>query len=229
MLLARYILFTLFILLASSLQAKSLENSTIKSAVENKFLELYPALKIKTLTIKALGRAPKKINRYHIEKITLSAATLKRNHGTFTVLYATKEKKRKRYFKFNLDATLGTYISTHYIKRGQAIGENNVAYQEVPFKNFSSTPIDARYFYDYESKRSIRSGKIITTNDLRRILDIKRGQLVDATLYDGNVVLNFKVKAIEEGNIGDIIKVKRGHYQKFPAKITSKNSVEILE
>lgn len=184
---------------------------------------------ISALSIKPLGRMPRNFANYQIEKITLSAASLKRNSGTFSVLYTSPKKKKKRFFKFKLDATVGVYVSKRYIKKDRTIDENYVTYQDVSFKRFTARPIDERYFYNYESKRSIKEGKIITVNDLRRIIDIKRGDTLDATLYDGAVRVTFKVNAAEEGNIGDIIKVKRGHYKKFRAQITSKNSVDILE
>ncbi len=172
---------------------------------------------------------PKKFKNYQIDTIFLSHASLKRNHGTFSILYTNSKKKKKRFFKFHLDATIGVYVSQRNIKRAQALNSNYLFYSEIPFKNIPTRPITEKYFYDYETKRSVKEGKIITINDVRRILDIKRGALIDGTLYDGAVVLTFKVKAIEEGNIGDIIKVKRGHYKKFNALITSKSSVDIIE
>ena len=212
-----------------TLQASTLNLPTLKTTVENKYLELYPTLAISSLTIKPLGRMPKNFTNYQIEKITLSAASLKRNHGTFSVLYTSPKKKKKRFFKFKLDATIGVYVSHRYIKKDRTIDENYVTFQDVTFEKFRARPIDERYFYNYESKRSIKEGKIITVNDLRRIVDIKRGDTLDATLYDEAVQLTFKVKALEEGNVGDIIKVKRGHYKKFKAQVTSKNTVDILE
>jgi flagella basal body P-ring formation protein FlgA len=212
-----------------SLQAANSDIISIQTAIQNKFLEYYPNLTIQHLDIKPLGRTPKNFDTYRVEKITISQASLKRNHGTLSVLYTSPRKKKKRFFKFKLDATLPVYISSRYIKKNHPIDENYVQLQEITFKNFSSKPIDAHFLYDYESKRSIKEGKIITIHDVRRILDVKRGQMVDATIYDGNVILTFKVKTIEEGNIGDIIKVKRGHYKKLKAQIISKTSVDILE
>jgi len=172
---------------------------------------------------------PKKFFDYHIETIYLSKASLKRNHGTFSVLYANRIKKKKRFFKFTLNATIGVYTTSRIIKNDQIINPHYVNYQDIPFKSFPFKPIDDTYFYNYRSKRNIKEERIITVNDLKRVLDVKRGAMIDAKLYDGNVDLTFKVKAVEEGNIGDIIKVKRGHYKKFDAQITSKSTVEILE
>ena len=225
--LQRYIL--LIMIALTSLQAKSHDILTIQTAIENKFLEYYPNLTIKSLEIKPLGRAPRNFETYQVEKITISKASLKRNHGTLSVLYTSPTKKKKRFFKFELDATLPVYVSSRYIKKNTPINEHYIQLQEVPFTYFTAKPIDAHYLYDYESKRSIKEGKILTVHDLRHILDVKRGALVNATIYDGNVILTFKVKTIEEGNIGDIIRVKRGHYKKLSAKITSKTTVDILE
>ncbi len=212
-----------------SIEANTNDILTIQTAIENKFLEHYPNLTIKHLSIKPLSKTPRNFATYQVEKITISKASLKRNHGTLSVLYTSPTKKKKRFFKFELDAILPVYISSRYIKKNHPINEQNIQIQEVPFTYFTSKPIDAHYLYDYESKRSIKEGKVLTVHDLRHILDMKRGALVDATIYDGNVILTFKVKTIEEGNIGDIIKVKRGHYKKLRAKITSKTTVDIIE
>ncbi len=229
MLFLRKYIVVFLILFSCSLKADTAQNNIIKTAIENKFLEIYPTLSISEVTIKPLGKMPKKFQNYQIDTIFLSHSSLKRNHGTFSILYTNSKKKKKRFFKFHLDGTIGVYVSQRNIKRAQAINNNYVIYKEIPFKNIPTLPISQKHFYDYESKRSIKEGKIITISDVRRILDIKRGALVDGTLYDGAVVLTFKVKAIEEGHIGDIIKVKRGHYKKFNALITSKNSVDIIE
>ncbi len=209
--------------------ASPTQEEMIKKAIEDKFLETYPTLSIMNITIKPLSKAPKHFQDYHIETIYLSHASLKRDHGTFSVLYSTSKKKKKRFFKFHLDATIGLYLSQRMMKRAQALTSNYLTYKEIPFKNLPTPPITQDYFNDYETKRTIKAGKIITLHDVRRILDVKRGRLIDATMYDGGVALHFKVKSVEEGNIGDIIKVKRGHYKKFQALITSKNHVDIIE
>ena len=229
MLFLHKILLSLFILFSTLLYASSPETKTIKTAIASKYLELYPSLNIVSLEIKPLGRMPKKFTDYHIETIYLSEASLKRNHGTFSVLYANAKKKKKRFFKFTLDATIGVYTSSRIIKNDQIINPHYVSYQDVTFKSFPFKPIDGDYFYNYSSKRNIKEDRIITINDLKRVLDVKRGAMIDAKLYDGNVALTFKVKAVQEGNIGDIIKVKRGHYKNFNAQITSTTSVEIIE
>lgn len=226
--LRRYLL-SLFLLSATLLANGSQDDAIIKTAIENKYLEIYPSLRIQNLQITALGKMPKQFTHYQIEKIYLSKASLKRNRGTFSVLFSNPKKKKKRFYKFTLDAMIGVYLSTYKLKRDQPISTSYVHYQEKVFKNFPSMPIDQSYFDDYATKRTIQKDRVITVNDVKRILDIKRGKLIDATLHDGNVALTFKVKALQEGNIGEIIRVKRGYYKKFNAQITSKTSVDILE
>ena len=223
-------LFLLFVLsFTSVLHANPLDIATIETAIHDKYIQRYPTLSIASLQVSPLGREPKNFQRFQIEKITISKASLKRNHGTISVLYTYGSKKKKRFFKYTMDGSIGVYLSKYYIKKDHIINENYVEYQEIFFKRFPAQPIDAQYFDDYASKRSIKKGKIITIHDLKRVLDIKRNDILNASLYDGNVQLSFKVKAINEGNVGDVIKVKRGHYKKFQALITSKNTVDILE
>jgi flagella basal body P-ring formation protein FlgA len=211
------------------LYANPTDAITIQTAIANKYLQMYPSLHIDKLHITPLGKMPKQFSNYHIENIFLSSASLKRNRGTFSVLFANNKKKKKRFYKFFLQGTIGVYKTIQPMKREQLLNHHYLAYQEIAFKNLSSMPIDESYFYNYVTKRSIKKGKVLTKHDVKRLLDIKRGKLIDATLYDGNVKLTFKVKALEEGNIGEIIKVKRGYYKKFSAQITSKTSVDIIE
>jgi flagella basal body P-ring formation protein FlgA len=216
------------LLITSSIFAEVVPVSTLQKAIQEKFMEYYPALKIKHIDIKALSNNHN-LEHFTLDKILIQGASLKRKRGTFSVLYRSDTKKKKKYYRFQLDATLGVYRSAHFLKRQTPLLSHNLNYEEVPFNNFSAMPISEQYFDLYESKRSIKEGKIITLNDVQKILDVKRGELVDATLRDESVVLNFKVKAIEDGSIGDIIKVKRGYYKKFRARILSTNQVEIVE
>lgn len=209
--------------------AETSEIETIKTAIKNKYQQQYPSLAIQELQVTPFGKMPRKFTDYHIEKIFISAASLKRNRGTFSVLYANPQQKKKRFFKFFLKATIGVYVSTHPLSKSQTINPHYVRYKNITFKSFPFRPIDESYFDDYSLKRSFKEGKMITINDLKRVLDIKRGQIIDATLTDNNIILNFKVKAMQEGNIGDIIRVKKGHYKKFNAQIISKSRVEIIE
>lgn len=222
-----------FILLCTlfpfALHADKAYLTTITQAIQAKFLETYPSMSINVLNITPLGKMPKQFQDARIEKITFTNAALKRQKGTFSVLFANDKKRKKRYYKYALDASIGIYMTEQILKKNSTLQSHHVRYQTIPFKHFAFKPIDERYFLGYETKRTIRDNRMLTINDLRRIVDVKRGNLLDATLQDGSVALTFKVRAIQEGNVGDIIKVKRGHYKNFKGQITTPSTVEIIE
>ena len=186
-------------------------------------------MEIMQLHISPLSTPPRGFSSYKMKAIYISQTALNRYKGTFSILYENGTKERKLYYKYLLEAKVSLYKSTRPIKRGEIIDYDNVSLQEGKFETIRFNPIDSSYFGKYIAKIDIQDGKIITTKDIKIIPDIKRSESVDARLYDHGIVVNFSVKAMEDGVIGDIIKVRKKHNRTFKAKIISKTSVEIIE
>ncbi len=221
---------SILLLLSISLHALSIIKDivVIQNSLKKRFLQQYPTLKIEEISIKPYRDKPDFLNSFTLEKIYLSKSNIKRAQGTISALYLKKNQKRKLYFRYQIKGRLGVYKANQTIKKDETISRTNTTFDYIPFTYISSMPIDSSYLDHYRAKYSLITDKVITQRDLKPIVDINRGDSLNATLLDGDVMVTFGVTALEEGNIGDIISVKRGHHKRLKAKIVSKNSVEIL-
>jgi flagella basal body P-ring formation protein FlgA len=95
----------------------------------------------------------------------------------------------------------------------------------IKFTNFYDKPI--LKVKGYESKTFIPKGKILVSRLVRGIPAIHRGDIVEAVVKDGRIELNFLAKALQDGIVGESIRVKRDGYKILKAKVISSGLVEI--
>jgi flagella basal body P-ring formation protein FlgA len=184
---------------------------------------------INHFAIKRLTTLPRDFANYKSRAIYISKASLKSSHGTFYVEYINDTKVRKIFYKYQLDAKIALYLANHDLKRGDILDISDVEYKEINFDRIRYEPIDKSYLYgNYLLKRDINQEEIITRKDLKIKPDIKRGQTLDASLYSEGLVVHFSVKAMQNGRIGDLIRVSKDHKKIFKAKIISSSRVEII-
>jgi flagella basal body P-ring formation protein FlgA len=201
----------------------------MRNSLINKFKTTYPTMSLNSLHIAPIGSKPRGYEHYKMKTIYISKASLKKSSGTFSVLYTDGIKERKRFFKYLVDAKIAVYKASQYLKKGTPLDESDLSYEEILFDNIRFTPITKKNIYGYSAKRDIKVGEIITTKDIKIIPDVKRGQSLEATLYSEGVFVNFSVTAMQDGLIGDIIRVKKGTKKSFKARIISPSNVDIVD
>ncbi len=200
----------------------------IKKMLEDKFIQTYPGMQIEDIKIKSASSLIKKFSDFSITALSITKDNLKRSKGSILVTFKKANKQRKLYFRYDIKATIALYKTTDAIKQGREITPDLASLQRVPFTTLYDKPVKERDFYKYAAKTNIKEDSILSLRLLKKLTDIKRNDKVTAVIKDGGLSLEFGVKALGDGNIGDIIKVKKDHKKIFKAKITSKNSVEIL-
>jgi flagella basal body P-ring formation protein FlgA len=194
--------------------------------LKKRFLSLYPSMKIEKLTIKPVSGFGKDFKDVWIKDIFLSKSALRKNSGTFFVVYGFGRSYTKRvYFRFELKANLELFKAKNNMHNGKILTENDVIKQRVTFKKIPDSPITKEYFGIYETKSYIRKDKIITSNMLKKASILKRDDIIRAVIRDGALKLEFEAIALESGNIGDIIKIKKRGGKVFRAKVVSKKEV----
>ena len=204
-------------------------DNDIRYSIKKKLQSTYPTMQIHHLAIQRLTTLPRGFKNYKQKAIYISKASLKNSHGTFYVEYTNGVKIRKIFYKFQIDAKISLFVASSDIPRKTEIDESYVDFKEVEFDHISFKPIDERYLHGYLTKRDIKKGAIITTKDLSIKPDIKRGDILNASLYSDGIIVNFSVKAMQDGRIGDIIRVNKDHKKIFKARIVSNSSVEIVD
>ncbi len=219
----------LFLILIFSMILYANNQESIKDALIDKFLNHYTNMQIDSIEIKPSSKLPKEFDSFSLKEIQISKSNLQRNKGSFLATFTNGVKTKKVYYTYDILAFLDVYVAKYSIKRNEIITPKVLIRKMVKFENFRNQPIDDKYFYNYSAKRLIKAGQIVTTNYLKKSLTINSGDFVIATIKDGLVEISFRAKAIQGGNIGDIITIKRGYKKRFKAQIISKNRVEVIE
>jgi len=221
-------IFTL-LLIVNTLFATPYNSDRVRVSLIKKFKQHYPNMKIEHLFISPLSTPPRDFESYKMKAIYISQASLHQYKGTFSILYVNKTKERRLFYKYLLDAKLSLYKTIRTIKRGEIIDSDNVELSLGKFDSVRFEPINGNYLGNYVAKRDIQEDKIIFKKDLKIIPDIKRGDSIDAILFDSGIEARFNVTAMQDGIIGEIIRVRKKHQKVFKAKVLSKTQVEIIE
>lgn len=113
------------------------------------------------------------------------------------------------------------WVAKDYIRRGEVL--SNVAFEEREV-SFASKGIKDRKFdiYKYIAKKNYRPGDTIDMTFIKPAPDIVKDGLVFVMFKSSNVSVTVPGKAMEEGNIGDYIRVRSKEFRKdYRGKIIS--------
>jgi len=212
------ILFCIFVLNLFSFT----DEDRLQNYVYKKFVSYYPSMSIQSVTIKPNSDIPKgyKLNRVYFQK-----NSLKRESGNFSAIYSNDDSEKRVYFKYSIKATVPVLVSIDDIASHTPLNSAMFYTSSIKFTNFYDKPVlkvDGK-----ESKVFIPKGKIIVSRLLRAIPAIHRGDVVQALATDGGVELYFSVKALADGGVGDMIRVKRDGYKVLKARVLSSEQVQI--
>jgi len=208
----------LFIL---TLELFSYEES-LKNYLERKFTSYYKTMSVKSITIKANNTIPK---GYKLKRVFFPKNSIKRENGNFSAIFGNGIKQKRIYFRYYIDAVVSVLLANFDIRNGSPLSMDFFTQIPLKFDNFYDKPIiDVS---GYEAKTYIPKGKILTSRLVRKVPDIHRNDEVTAEARDGRIVVDFPVRALEDGRIGEYIRVKRGNKKILKAKVLSSNRVLI--
>lgn len=218
------VLFFAFTLLASPSQ-----EAKIRSEISHQYRHTYPTMQIHAVTIKPVSSLYKRLSDYAVTDVSLTRDDLRRNHGNVMVTFTHNGKKRKLYFKYSVDADISLYTAAVPLQRGRAITPETVVRKTIPFTTLYQRPVDEEGLYRYVAKRNIKVDAILSLDKLKERTDIQRNDKVRALIHDGGVTLSFEATALRDGNVGDIIPIRKDYKRRFKARVLSNTEVEVLQ
>jgi len=181
----------------------------IENNITSIYKQTYPNIKISHIQIK--NKIPKKI--YYIDT---SSINTKRLAGTIRV--------NNSFVFYRINAKLPVLISTQIINRNEILTKENTKLKYISFKNFYSYPVT-----DYTNKISkmyIPKNKIIYDYMIKTPYDVKKYDKIHVTSKSGGIELVLEGIALQNGNIGDVIKVKINN-KKYNVLITAKGKAKL--
>ena len=182
--------------------------ASVKQEIINFYKKSYPKIIIKQ--IKIIPSPPKK---YKNLKILFSPNATSGNI-----------KIGNHYYFVRIKAFLPVFVATSIIKTNQPI-YNHVIKKIVSFRYFYAKPL-FKINKKLVASKIISKNAIITSANTKIAPDVFRDDIVTVIISSKDMSIYTKAKALEDGNIGDIIKIKLKNKIK-KAQITKKDVVVI--
>lgn len=121
-------------------------------------------------------------------------------------------------------------VAKKNITHGDPFAEESVDFREMELSRFQRSGVFASWeeLEGKVAKGFIRSGNVVTQNQVDRPVEIRHGQMVDLQLENNQVVITAKMKALEGGKSGQWIKVENPNSKRvLRARITGTGQVSL--
>ena len=193
-----------------------------------KFLIFFPLFLFASINQKIINFYKTYYPNIKIIKIYIRPAPPKK-YKNLKILFSHKStsgniKIDNRYYYVKIQAKLPVFKAKEIIKQNEFI-YNKVYKTFILFRYFSSKPL-SKIDKNFIAKNIISKNAVITESNTAKAPDVFRNSDITAFVKSKNINITIQVKALKNGNIGDIIPVKVKN-KILKAKIKDKNLVEI--
>jgi len=193
----------------------------LKIALKKLYLKKYDQISILSVNIEPNSYIQKLPDTYTIAFERRSFLSKK---GT---LYIKTPDNKKIFFHYFIQAKVSTYQAKKNLKKGTQLSNRNCQKKSIILDKFRAMPIQNIGTNHYQSKHHIRVGSIITTRDVTGVDLVRRGSMVNVFIRNGNMEISFSAKALQNGKMGDTIKLLNKEGKKIKVIITGKNRAEV--
>lgn len=132
--------------------------------------------------------------------------------------------------RFNVVATRKVWAAKKTLPKGIAISEDDVEPKELDLLTRSNNMIESLDFFkrSVRTKAKIPKGGIVEVSNTEIVPDVLKGDIATLVLRDGLVNLESKVEVMQDGFIGQTIKVKPINVKDIlQVRVLSGNKVEL--
>jgi flagella basal body P-ring formation protein FlgA len=164
----------------------------IENNISKVYKETYPTITIEHITIK-------NYKNQKIKYIDTSNINPKRKSGTIKI--------NNSFVFYTIDANIKVLKSIQIINKNDPITPHNAKLTTIKFKNFYAYPMT--YYPKKIAKQYIPTNKIIYKYMLKDKSAIKKGQIIEVISKSGGIEVTFREIDMQNGKIGDTIKVKK--------------------
>ena len=202
---------------------------TISEAVLIKFEEKYPCLDAQLPTITSNSPLPADFKNYKFIKLDLRKSAFRKRKSSFKVLFKTPKKEKSIYFKFHINANIDVFKAKRKLYNDKILSKNDYEKVSIKIDKLPSKVITCSMPKKLMTKNYISANSILTMNKFEYKKDVLRGTGIRAYIRDGMLVLETEATLLNDGDIGEVVKIKTDNGKLFRAKLISKYKAIILE
>lgn len=202
----------------------------IQALFLKKFQELSPYVIIETpprISVKA--SLPPDFKRYQLVDIVLSNTTLKKTSGSFAAVFSVGNKERKLYFAYDIQAKVRVFKAKRNLLNGTILTNDDFETTFVSLDNLPTHAIVQDIGDNLIVKNSIKEGQVLTDYlfDIRRL--VYKKEAIKALYKDDGLVIEVPATLLDDGDLGDTVKIKTEQGKVLNAKIISSKEAIIVE
>lgn len=149
---------------------------------------------------------------------------------SLTFIFKDKEREIKLKTWGHVEVFVSTVVSGKPLSKGEILTKEVLSFQKKPFTRLPNDAVfNEEEVLGKELKTSVKPGEIIRRSYLNEPLVIKRNQDVLIVARSKNLLVKAKGKALQDGRLGDVIKVKNSLSRKEVwGRVVSPNEVEVM-
>lgn len=143
-----------------------------------------------------------------------------------TISIETPENK-KYFFDYYIKAYIVVYESKEAIKKDTRISPLIYKKKSILLEDFRSKPLQNIEEMPLQAKRHIPKARILSVSDVEELDIVKRGEIINVSMKEGDMIINFTAEALKDAKLNDIINVQNSKGKTLKAKVTGRNMAVI--
>lgn len=165
-----------------------------------------------------------------IEIITGSPLNMSANVITVPVVVTLEKSKRSSCIKLRLHLYKNVLTAKNKIESRSLLNAADFELKKIDVSFVKGTPVSSLDEVNrFKTKVAITPGRILVREILEPKPVILNGDLVKASLSNGNVTVSLEANARQDGAVGEIIRVVTPDKKQYRAKVVDSSNVNILE
>lgn len=159
-----------------------------------------------------------------------TALTLSRNIVSVPVLLVKENKKTESFIKVKLHLYKNVVTVRNKIRSRSDLNASDFEVKSLDVSLLKGIPFTSlEEISSFRTKIALNPGTILVREVLEAKPVIQSGDLVKASLTNGNVTVTIEANARQEGAPGEIIRVVTQNKKQYKAKVVDSSNVNILE
>ena len=206
------------------------KNCQIMDEIQMHFLKAisdeYPGISVSDLSISPQNKLPANFKDLVFKNIFLNDQNSQK--GVFRASFEDVDLSLKSlYFKFSFNAKMPVFIAINSMNTNHILSLLDYQPTMIEFSKWPRDALSGLSAATLITKIQIKSGEILTKRQFNAISLVKKGEMLNAVLIEGGVNIIAEVKALEDGNLGDMIKIRTKDNKILEATVSGKGQVII--
>ncbi len=197
--------------------------SALHKIIRTKYESHYPTLKIESLSIEPTGSMRESFKMKPECTLRLPESALRKRSGTFVVRCG----KKRHYFRYDMEAAILVYKANHQIKKDKIIDSKSAKAEYVTFEKLFAPPVTDIGNGRYIARQNIPVNRILTEANLSPMPAVLKGNRVRCFYKEGALQIEFDAEALQNGDIGDTVSIRKGGGKILKGRVVEKNMVEL--